>query len=141
QVELPGVGTLPVSSTLWGGLCLAGLTIGLHAILAQRSAKLASSVLGAARHRALEAFSAAPWEVQSLQRDGALQETTSTLALHTAQLTHTLVTCVSASLNLAALLIVAACIDAVIMAIVLGAGLLLFAVLRPIGRLTRRRAR
>jgi ATP-binding cassette, subfamily B, bacterial len=138
-IDLPIVG-IQASTTqvLW---CAAALTLAValaNAIGSWMSARVGAEVLERARHRAVAAFLGASWRTQSRAREGSVQETATTLAFQSSSLTMTVTVGLSASLALSALLLTAVFIDPVATVIVLAFGLALFAVFRPVGRLTRR---
>jgi ATP-binding cassette, subfamily B, bacterial len=138
-IDLPIVG-IQASTTqvLW---CAAALTLAValaNAIGSWMSARVGAEVLERARHRAVAAFLGASWRTQSRAREGSVQETATTLAFQSSSLTMTVTVGLSAGLSLGALLLTAVFIDPVATVIVLAFGLALFAVFRPVGRLTRR---
>lgn len=141
--ELPVLGLLEVDA----GMALlvaavAGLgMLALHTHFAHLGSELAAGVLQAARDRAANSFAAATWERQADDREGALQETVSTLALQTSALVGSLTIFASGSMGLVALLLAAVMVDAIVTVVVLSFGLMLFLILRPVGRLTRARSR
>ncbi len=140
-IELPIVGVdMSLGAVLWwaGGLAVAVALV--NAVVAWWSARLGTEVLVAARHRAIAAFLAASWEKQSTEREGALQETVTTLASQASLLTMALSNGIAGGLGLAALLLTALFIDAVVALVVLVFGVGLFVLLRPLGELTRRRS-
>lgn len=113
----------------------------LHLSLAWLTARLSAGVLRSARARAMEAFAHASWARQAEDREGALQETVSSLVSQVAELVLRLGNLVSSGMALAILLIAALIVDPVVTVVVLAFGILIFFVLRPVSRMTRRRAR
>ena len=133
--------TVPMGTTLWWAAALVIITITLHALLSRMNAKLAADILESGRSRSVAAFVAASWDRQADDREGALQEMTSGLAVHSANLALSLAAGVVAFLSLIMLLAAAAVVDAVSTVIVLVSGLALFAALRPLARMTQNRSR
>jgi ABC-type multidrug transport system fused ATPase/permease subunit len=82
----------------------------------------------------------ASWDRQARDREGALQETVSTLAIQTSTMVGHLTTFAAAVAGLAALLAMALIVDPVTTVVVILCGACLFALLRPIGAATRRRS-
>jgi ATP-binding cassette subfamily B protein len=141
-IDLPIVGLeASTSQVLW---CAGVLTLAValaNSIGAWMSARVGAEVLESARHRAVAAFLGASWRTQSTAKEGSVQETATTLAFQSSSLTMTVTVGLSAGLALIALLLTAVVIDPVATAIVLAFGLALFAVFRPVGRLTQRHSR
>lgn len=136
------VGDLELSSGR--ALALAGgagvVMLGLHIHIARVTARLSAAVIRTARHRAITSFAGATWARQAQDREGALQETVSTLSGQSAALVVHFSSFLSASIGLAALLLAALFVNPVITAVVLVFGTTIFLVLRPVARLTQRRA-
>lgn len=119
----------------------AGTTaLGLHLVVAHLGSSLSSETLRIARSRVLSAFSKASWSEQSRLREGAVQDTVSTLAIQTSSLVVYLARFAQASTALIALLTVALIIDWRASAAVVGLGVLVFVALRPIASATRERS-
>jgi ABC-type multidrug transport system fused ATPase/permease subunit len=138
-IELPIVGVeASIGQVLWTA---AGLTVAvalLNTVVSWLSARVGTEVLETSRHRAIEAFLGSAWTTQSAERQGSIQETATTLAFQSSSLTMTLIARLSAGLVLAALFVAAVLIDPVVTAIMLAFGVVLFAVFRPVSRVTRR---
>lgn len=115
--------------------------LALHLHVARLTARLSSLVLQRTRERIVNAFAHATWERQSLEREGSLQETVSSLAGQTAGLVALLTNLMTATIALGALLVAALLVDALITVIVMVFGMILFAAMRPVARMTRRRSR
>ncbi len=127
-----------IGQVLW---CAAGLTIAValaNTFVSWLAARVGTEVLDTSRHRTIEAFLGASWNRQSAERQGAIQETATTLAFQSSSLTMTMIAGLSAGLALAALFLAAVFIDPIVTVIVLVFGVALFAVFRPVSRLTRR---
>ena len=139
---LPLLGNLELSSGLAllaaGGAGLVMLAIHLH--VARLTAQLSAEVIRAARHRAITAFAGAAWERQAQDREGALQETVSTLSGQSSALVLYLCNFVAAAVGLLALLVAAVVVNPLVTIVVLVFGAMIFLGLRPVGRLTRRRS-
>lgn len=138
-IELPIIGVdASISQVLWFAALLTLAVAAANSIGAWMSARVGAEVLETARHRAVSAFLAASWRTQSAAREGSVQETATTLAFQSSSLTMTVTVGLAAGLSLGALLLTAVFIDPLVTAIVLVFGLALFAVFRPVGRLTQR---
>lgn len=122
-----------------GGAGLVMLVLHLH--IAHLTARLSAEVLRAARHRAITAFAGATWARQAQDREGALQETVSTLSSQTSMLVLYLCNFVAAALGLIALLLAAVVVNPIVTMVVLVFGALIFLILRPVGRMTRSQSR
>lgn len=141
SVAMPIVGgSLATSTLLVTSMVFAAALFGLHNVFARLTARSSGEVLAAVRQRAITAYFNATWPRQTAERDGALQETVSTLAVQSATLAVSLSTWASAVLNLVALVVAAVVVDPVVMAGLLVVGGCLYAVTRPLARLTVRRA-
>lgn len=133
-------GHVGIGGLLWTGGALGMVLALFHTVIAYLSAVLSSEVLHSTRQRAIDAYGRASWPAQSREREGSLQETVSTLAVKSSALALYFVSAVSIALSLLALLLMAALVDVISMIVVLLFGLLLFAALRPLSLVTRRRA-
>jgi ATP-binding cassette subfamily B protein len=141
-IELPIIGIdASIAQVLWCAGLLTLAVAAANSIGAWMSARVGAEVLDNARHRAVAAFLGASWRTQSAAREGSVQETATTLAFQSSSLTMTVTVGLSAGLSLSALLATAVFIDPVVTVIVLVFGLTLFAVFRPVGRLTQRHSR
>lgn len=125
---------------LWVAAAMAVLSIVGHFFYGRLSARTTSQVSASARQEAIGVFFSASWSRQALVREGALQETMSSLVGRISSITGNLVTGISSFVNLVAFLIVAAIINPVAMIVVLGFGACLSLLLRPLNVLTRRRS-
>lgn len=140
-ISLPLIGVEPsTGNLLWAAMALTLLAMSLHVVLARITARISADVLVNVRSRAIDAYGHARWERQALEREGALQETVSSLARNSGQLANTFASALASALNLAALLLTAALVDPVAMVVVVAFGALLSLSFRPLTRLTRRRA-
>lgn len=142
-VHLSVMGTVELDAGPALGIAgVAGLiSLLLHLDTSRLTAKLSAGVLRAARDRAVTGFATASWTRQAEEREGSLQETVSTLAVQTSALVGFFANFVSAAIALAALFLAALLVDPVVTLVVLVFGAVLFVALRPIGKLTRKRAR
>jgi ABC-type multidrug transport system fused ATPase/permease subunit len=140
-VHVPGAGEVRPAALLWVASGMAVASLALHAVVAGLSARMAADVLTSARARAIDAFIDASWERQDGERDGALQEAVSTLAEQSSAVAISFVAGVTAALGIAAFLAIAVVIDPVSTLAVTVLGVLLFGALRPMARVTQRRAR
>lgn len=119
---------------------LAVVTLALNLVVARVGARTTADVAGAARSRAIGAYTAASWEAAQRERHGAIQETMTSLVSQTSLATAAFVSGVSAAVGLTAFLVTAAVVDAAATVVVVAFGLLLALVLQPLTRLTRRRS-
>lgn len=133
-------GDYPNSTLLIIAGSLGVLALAMHLLEIRVTARLGSEVVEGARNESIDRFNEASWERQSLEREGALQETVTTLTNQSATLTLTLANCASALINLVVLLGVALVVDPVSTVVVVIVGSALFLALRPFAGLTRRRA-
>jgi ATP-binding cassette subfamily B protein len=140
-VHVPGFGDARPSALLWVSLGLAVACLVLHAVITHLAARTTAEVLTGARARAIDSFVDASWDRQDRERDGALQEAVSTLADQAAGMVMSFVAGVAAALNIAAFLAVATVLDPVPTLGILALAVPLFLALRPLARITRRRAR
>ena len=140
-VSLPGSGQeLSIEQLLVLAAILAVVSFLMHFIIARLSATVAADVIERSRDLAIEGFLDASWHEQSSTREGALQETVSTLSYQVSQLTAFFANGVASLINLTAFLILALAVDIVSTILVLLCGGAMFAALRPMSRLTRRRS-
>jgi ATP-binding cassette, subfamily B, bacterial len=143
SIAIPVVGTVEVAPT--SALAAAGLAgviaVVVHLGAAHLTSALATETLRLSRERAVLAFSRASWARQAQEREGALQETVSSLSMQTSALVVYLAELAKAVMALVALLLTALLVDWLVTIFVLAFGLLLFASLRPLSALTERRAR
>lgn len=142
DLQLPGTSlTFSADQLVLIAALLALSSLVMHAVIARISARLATKVLANSRREAVEAFTRTSWERQSLEGEGALQETVSSLSEKTSLLSIFVATAVVSAVNLTAYLVVALAVDAPSTAIVIAFGGIIFAALRPMSRFTRNRAR
>lgn len=142
EVTVPGLGsvTLDVPWLLVLASVFAVLSAAGHFTIARLGARISAEVLATSRARALRAFANAPWSRQAADREGALQETVSTLSAQTSMLSFTFTTTVAGFMSLGAMLAAAVIVDPVVCVVVVVVAATLFVALRPVSRLTRRRA-
>lgn len=140
--EVPVVRSVEVStrSALLIALVASLIMLATHLYVARLIARLSAEVLAGARHRAIAAFAAATWSRQAADREGALQETVSTLAGESSALVVHLCNVVSAAVGLLALIVAALAVSPLATGLVLCVGGAIMLVLRPIGRITRHRS-
>ena len=126
---------------LWVAAGMVTALAVLHGLIARFTADISTEVLESTRRQATRAYLSASWPVQAHDREGALQETVSTLALQSSTLALWLIQGASAALSLLAILLTSALVDVTAMLIVVALGVGIFVVLRPISRLTNRAAK
>lgn len=135
SVELGGSTGVTIAAVL------ALLLVGVHVALARAVAQLGARLLRGARKAAIDSFVESSSARQVDDRQGALQDATSTLSVQSALLLVTFCTLLTGVAGLVVLLLTALIVNAAATGIVLVLGVLLTIVLRPIGRLTRSRSR
>lgn len=121
--------------------CLGLVVLVVHIVVARLTAELAAEVLRTARERVIDAFSNASWARQAHEREGALQETSMTLAKQSAELCLQLTNFAAGGLGVVALIAAALIVSPLIAVLVFAFGVLLTGILLPIRRVTRTRAR
>jgi ATP-binding cassette subfamily B protein len=137
--KLPWSDTPPSSGTWLAIAAIVAIAAFVgHIAVARITPRMAAGVLGDARARALRNFVNAPWPIQSRQQEGSFQESISTLSLQSAQVATGYANSISAALSLGVLLAFAAVVNLVATVAVLFGGGMLFALMRPLTRLTRR---
>ena len=140
--SLPIINTeVSSSSLLWLAAALGLLSILGHFLQARLKARAMSGVSANSRIAAIDAFIGASWDRQAQDREGALQETTSTLVARLTSMAGSLVSGTASIVNLAAFLLIAAVINPVAMGVVLVFGAFLAQLMRPLSRLSQRRSR
>ncbi len=140
-VLLPGAAVLgPARALTIAGLAGAVILV-VHVHTAHLTGRLCAGVLRNAREQAIQCFASTSWSRQALDREGALQETTSTLSMQTSQLVIAFSSFLMSASGLMTLLAAAVVVDVVATLVVLVLGSLLFLLLRPIARLTQSRGR
>lgn len=141
-ISIPVVGTeLDPGVGLATAAVAAVLSLLGHLLIADRSAKLSAAVQGKVRNLVVNAFGDASWARQAADREGALQETVTTLAGQSSNLALNFAGLLVSGVGLAALFVTAFVVDPLVtLVVVLFAGLI-FLVLRPLNTLTRRRAK
>lgn len=141
EIQVPLVGTAldPGPALAAAGLG-ALLSTGAHLVIAVRSSRLASSVSATIRDLVINAFARASWARQAADREGALQETMTTLAAQSSQLALNLAALLVSAVGLVALFAIAFVVDPLTTVIVIAFAGVIFLVLRPLTTVTRRRA-
>jgi len=130
----------PAWALIISALVAALVALGSHVIISRLSARMTASVLANTRKAAMSAFVNASWEVQSVQREGALQETVTTLSRNTSAIAQNLVATITNAIMLVVFIIVALVTSPLATVVIVIVGAALAAALRPIARATRRAA-
>jgi len=142
-LDLPLLGDVGLTSgralLLAGAAAMVMLCTHLH--LARLTARISAEILCAARERTIVAYAGASWARQERDREGALQETVSTLSIESSALVVHLCNVVAAAIGLIALLFAAVIVNFVVTLVMLLFGVTIVLALRPIGRLTRLRSK
>ncbi|MFZ4718661.1 MAG: ABC transporter ATP-binding protein [Ilumatobacteraceae bacterium] len=141
------LGRVPVLHTevtipllLWVAGACGVVSMVSNVLIARLTARMQAEVLHGVRSRVILAFTSSSWERQSTESEGSIQESVSTLSVQSAAVVMNLSSSINALLSLVVLLGVAMAQNVVATLGVVAAGLLVFAVLRPLSRLTGRRA-
>jgi ATP-binding cassette subfamily B protein len=141
SIELPVIGaSASVATLIVMAMIATAVLLVLHTAVTRLNARVSSAVLQGTRRRAIVAFFEAPYSVQALSREGALQESISTLSVQSSNLCNAVVSWLTSLLNLLALAAVAMFVDPLAMVALIVLGMLLFAVRSPLARLTVRSA-
>ena len=139
-IPLVGSKSIAIGTLLW---CAAGLTVlsALTAVgVARMTARISANVLVGTRAATLRTFAHATWNHQALSREGAVQETVSNQAMRTTDLAVSLAACLASLVSLVVFLVAALSVNVGATAAVIGLGLLIVVILRPLAIATRRRA-
>ena len=141
-VDLPlvGSGVSPGWVLVVAAICGVAV-VGLHVVNTRLTADISSRVLHGARSQAVATYVQAGWPTQALQREGALQETVTTLSIRTSLLVESLTLGCTQAVSLAVFIGASMAVDFVATGVVVVFGVALVACLRPISRATRRRSR
>ncbi len=142
EASIPVVqqGDWEIRSALVIAACAGVVTLLLHFHLSSLNARLSSGVLRSIRERLVTSFVEASWARQAKDREGALQETASTLAFQSAIATSILTTLIMQLLSFGALAAIAVAVDPVVTVVVLGFGAVMFSVFRPLGWAIKRQS-
>lgn len=119
-------------------LALVVISICFGVAGAYSASRISESVLVEARQKIIESFMQSSYIHQAQQREGAIQNDVSVLAVHTSNLCAYLATALSASLTLMALIGAALIVSPTATAIILVSGVGLYSLLRPLSRRTQR---
>lgn len=140
DVELPVLGSSELSIAVAISLAAAAAVsvLVVHAGVAYATSRITAGVLHEVRRQAIDAFANAAWARQASEREGALQETTSTLAIYSASLVGHFALFATGAAGIGMLLVAAVIVSPVTTVTVLVFGSLLFLAVQPIGRVTRR---
>ena len=143
SVKIPGLGQIDMSvdRLFLLAVVLLVLRLGFNFVNSWLTARLSVEALTAARRRTFRDFVRASWTVQSVERDGHLQEIMSTHVGRVSAATLTLASCTVAGFNFLALMISSVYVNPVAaVSIVVGVVLLFFG-LRPMTKAARRRSK
>jgi len=142
QISVPVIGSEIDPAVGLGVAALAAvLSLVGHLLIADRSARLSAQVQAKVRNMVVDAFSEASWARQAADREGALQETVTTLAGQSSNLAINFASLLVSAVGLGALFVAAFVVDPVITVVVVLFAGLIFLVLRPLNSVTRRRAK
>lgn len=112
-----------------------------HAVIAQMSAFIGSTVLRETRAAVIRRFVHAPWSIQSTLREGAVQELASSLSVRTSELAQFLAYGLAQAITLFMFVSAAFVVDWRFTLTILAAGAVVVFLLRPITRATQVRAK
>jgi len=139
-VKVSGV-DLTTAQLFWLATGLLLVRFVLNMANSYLTARLSADALTIARRRTFRDFVNASWRVQSLEREGHLQELMSNHVNRVSQAALTLANCTVSGFNFLALMVTAIYINKVAaLLIVVGVGLMFF-VLRPMTRAAKRRSK
>lgn len=139
QVELLGWTTTPTTA-LFVALACALIALATHFATARLSALMSARVLNDARSVLVTRFLHADWAEQAREREGALQESTSSLALQASNLAQSLAAIITQLIIVFVLVVASLVIDPVASGVVAAmAGVLMWS-LRPVARRASRLA-
>jgi ABC-type multidrug transport system fused ATPase/permease subunit len=140
-----GIGPFHVEATVGGLLAvafvLAVIRIALQVSISLLPARIAAEVQGNLRRRMFEVFTRASWEMQSRDREGHLQEIMTSQIMQVSLGALQAATLIPWLCTFAVLVVAALILNIVAAAVVLGAAILLFALMRPINAIGARSAR
>jgi ATP-binding cassette subfamily B protein len=135
STDLPFVGaSLGSTAAIVLAACCAVVALLSHIVIAHLTANVTSTVLANVRDTATQRYVQAGWSTQALQRDGALQETVTTLASQTANLAQSFVGGAAQLISLLMFILTAFAVDPLITLVVVAAGVGIVVFLRPVNR-------
>jgi ATP-binding cassette subfamily B protein len=135
STDLPFVGaSLGSTAAIVLAACCAVVALLSHIVIAHLTANVTSTVLANVRDTATQRYVQAGWSTQALQRDGALQETVTTLASQTAYLAQSFVGGAAQLISLLMFILTAFAVDPLITLVVVAAGVGIVVFLRPVNR-------
>ncbi len=125
---------------LWIAAGLGVTSIAGHLLFSHLKAQASSEVMATARSVAIDAFMSASWNRQSKDREGALQETMSSIVTRLSTMAGYMVTGIASMINLLAFLTIAAVVNPVAMVVIMVFGFVLSIAMRPLTKITQRRS-
>jgi ABC-type multidrug transport system fused ATPase/permease subunit len=140
-VDLPLFGDVSPGPILVVAAACSIAVLVLHTLNSRLAANISARVLDRARKVAVESYVAAGWPTQALQREGALQESVTTLSIRTSLVVERLTLGCTQALSLMVFIAASLFVDPAATAVVMLLGLLLVLGLRPVTRATRRGSR
>ena len=143
STKIPGLGeiVLTVDQLFLVAVGLVVVRLGFNVINSWLTARLSVEALTAARRQTFRDFVRASWTIQSVERDGHLQEIMSTHVGRVSAATLTLAGCTVAGFNFLALMISSFFVNSVAAISIIVGVVLLFFGLRPMTRAARRRSK
>jgi ATP-binding cassette subfamily B protein len=141
--KFPGIAevSLTVDQLFLVAIGLLVARLGFNVINSWLTARLSVEALTAARRQTFRDFVRASWTIQSVERDGHLQEIMSTHVGRVSAATLTLAGCTVAGFNFLALMISSFFVNSVASVSIIVGVVLLFFGLRPMTRAARRRSK
>ena len=136
-VPLVGQPSVDVAVLLWWAVGAGVLAGAAGLAVAGMAARTSADVLAGTRAATLRAFSRASWDHQASSREGAVQEAVSNNAMQASDVTIFLSRGLSALITLVAILGAASLVSLPTTLAVVGLGLLIVLLLRPITKATR----
>jgi ATP-binding cassette subfamily B protein len=129
-----------VGSVLAVALVIATIRLVLQVPISVLPARIAGDVQAGLRRGLFDAFTRASWALQSRDREGHLQEMMTSQVVQATQGAIQAATLITSQLTFLVLILSALALNVEAAAVVLGAAILLFGVLRPLNALGHRRA-
>jgi ABC-type multidrug transport system fused ATPase/permease subunit len=142
HIHAGGINVSVGITTLLGiALALALIRLAMQVPISILPARIASEVQASLRMKLFHAYTGASWEVQSLDREGQLQDTMTSQTMQATGGAVGATGLISNALNFFALLVTAFVLNPYAAAGILVAGVLIFVLVRPLKKLGVRRAR
>src|SRR5690606_22503878 len=132
---------LSIDTVLLAGVVLVGLRLVCNLVVAILTGRASAAVMLRMRLGLVDAFLRTTWATQVAERQGALQDLTTTHAKAGAKTAVWVSMSIAAGFNFLAMVVSALVIDLAAAAVMAGAVVVLYVTPRPLTRVSRRRAR